>query len=104
VALCFLVGLLIMGYRNARSPVRLGDLAGVVALWIWSAIALVTYGLLRMAAWREPLLGPPYIPLLLLTLLGATLYSAIRFTYSGARLERALLVVLGLCTIVNVFR
>jgi hypothetical protein len=64
VALCLLGGLLLMGYRNARSPVRLVDLAGVLALWIWSAIALVTYGLLRMAAWREPLWGPPYIPLL----------------------------------------
>ena len=79
VALCFFVGLLFWGFRNGRNPVRLVDLAGVVALWTWSAIALVTYGLLRMAAWREPLWGPPYIPLLLLTLLSAALYSAFRF-------------------------
>jgi len=104
VVLCFLAGLLIHGYRNAKSPVRLMDLAGVVTLWTWSAIALVTYGLLRMAGWREPLWGPPYVPLLLLTLLSAILYPAIRFTYSGARVERALLVVLGLCTLVHVFR
>lgn len=104
VVLCFLAGLLIKGYRKRRNPVRLVDLAGVVALWIWSAIALVTYGLLRMAAWRESLWGPPYIPLLLLTLLSAILCSGFRFTYSGTRVERALLVVLGLCTLVHVFR
>lgn len=104
VILCFLAGLLIKGYRNTSNPVCLFDLAGVVALWTWSAIALVTYGLLRMAAWREPLWGPPYIPLLLLTLFSAILYSAFRFTYSGSRVERALLVALGLCTLVHIFR
>ena len=104
VVLCFLAGLFIKGYWNTRSPVRLVDLAVVVSLWAWSGIALVTYGLLRMAAWREPLWGPPYIPLLLLTLLSAALYSAFRFTYSGSRAERALLVALGLCTLVHIFR
>jgi putative inorganic carbon (HCO3(-)) transporter len=97
-------GLLVKVYRNEKSPVRLVDLAGIGALWTWSAIALVTYGLLRMAAWREPLWGPPYIPLLLLTMLSAILYSAFRFAYSGARVERALLVALGLCTLVHIFR
>jgi O-antigen ligase len=104
VVLCFLAALLVRGYRNVNSPVRLVDLAGIGALWIWSGIALVTYGLLRMAAWREPLLGPPYIPLLLLTLLSVALYSAFRFAYSGARVERALLVALGVCTLVHIFR
>jgi len=104
VALCFLAGLLFWGFRNGRNPVRLVDLASIGALWTWSGIALVTYGLLRMAAWREPLWGPPYIPLFLLTLLSAALYSAFRFTYSGSRLERALLVALGLCTLVHIFR
>ena len=104
VALTFFSGLLFWGNRKGSNPIRLVDLAGVVALWTWSAIALVTYGLLRMAAWREPLWAPPYIPLLLLTLLSAGLYSAFRFTYSGGRAERALLVALGLCTLVHVFR
>ena len=104
VVLCLLVGLLIKGYWKTRSPARLVDLSVVVALWTWSAIAMITYGLLRMAAWREPLWGPPYIPLFLLTLLSAALYSAFRFTYSGSRVERALLVALGLCTLVHIFR
>ena len=71
---------------------------------LFSVIALVTYGLLRTAAWREPLWGPPYIPLLLLTLLSVALYSAFRFAYSGARVERALLVALGVCTLLHIFR
>jgi hypothetical protein len=104
VALCFLAGLLIKGYRNTRGLVRLVDLAVVVALWAWSGIAMVTYGMLWMAAWREPLWGPPYVPLFLLTFLSAALYSAFRFSYSGARVQRALLVALGLCTLVHTFR
>jgi hypothetical protein len=37
-------------------------------------------------------------------MLSAILYSAFRFAYSGARVERALLVALGLCTLVHIFR
>jgi O-antigen ligase len=104
VALCFLAGLFIKGYRNKKSSVLLVDLAAVLALWAWSGIAMTTYGLLWMAAWREPLWGPPYVPLFPLTFLAAALYSAFRFAYSGARVERALLVALGLCTLVHIFR
>jgi len=104
VILCVFAGLLVRGYRKEESPVRLVDLAGIGALWTWSAIALVTYGLLRMAALREPLWGPPYIPLLLLTILSAILYSAFRFSYGGERTQRVLLIALGLLTLIHVFR
>jgi putative inorganic carbon (HCO3(-)) transporter len=104
VVLSFFAGLLFMGYRKTRNPVFLVDLAGTGALWIWSLIAVVTCGLLWMAAWREPLSGPPYLPLLVLAFLSAILYSAFRFTYSGARVERFLLIVLGLSTLAHVFR
>jgi O-antigen ligase len=96
--------LLFRGYRNEGGPARLEDLAGLGALWAWSAIALVTYGLLRMAGWTEPLLGPPYLPLLLLTAFCAALYTAFRFAYSGSRPERILLAVLGVCSVCQVLR
>jgi O-antigen ligase len=91
-------------YWHNRCPAYLVDLAGIGALWTWSGIALVTFALLRIANWREPLSGPPYLPLLLLTLLSAILYSAFRFAYSGSRVQRVLLVALGLCTLFHVFR
>jgi hypothetical protein len=98
---CFL---LFWNYRRGRNSARLVDLAGIGALWTWSVIALVTYGLLRVAGWHEPLSGPPYLPVLLLTLLSAILYSVSRFAYAGDRVQRVLLVALGLCTLVHVFR
>jgi O-antigen ligase len=104
VLLSVFCGLLFMAYRREPRRVLLVDAAGILALWIGSAVALVTYGLLHMAAWQEPLWGPPYSPFLLLTLLSAMLYLALRFTYSGTRPERAALVVLGLSTLAHVFR
>ena len=102
--LSFLCCLLFRSYRKTKEPAILPDLAGIGALWTWSGMALVTHSLLRMATWREPLWAPPYIPLLLLTVLGACLYSAFRFSYWGGQAQRVLLALLGLCTLIHVLR
>jgi O-antigen ligase len=96
--------LLFRDHRSNRGTGRPVDLAAVGAVWVWSGIALGTYGLLRAAGWQEPLLGPPYLPVLLLTLLAAILYSLVRFTYSGTRVERLFLILLGLCTLAHLLR
>lgn len=96
--------LLFRGLRGPGDPARPVDVAGIGSLWLWSAIALGTHGLLRLAGWREPLLGPPYLPLLLLGALSALVYAGFRFTYSGGRAERLLLAALGLCSLFHVFR
>jgi hypothetical protein len=96
--------MLTLGYRARRTLSLLVDLAGIGTLWTWAVMALVTCGLLRMAAWTEPLAGPPYLPVLLLASLCAALYCAFRFTYRGGTVQRALLLVLALCTIVHLFR
>ncbi len=105
LALSLLCFLLFRQARNKnRSPGGLVDLAAIGALWLWAAMALVTHGLLWIAHWREPLAGPPYLPLLLLTALSAAVYSAFRFPYSGRRTERILLATLGLCTLLHVLQ
>jgi hypothetical protein len=95
--------LLLKSYLRRHDPSILVDLAGIGALLTGSVIALVTYGLLRMATWTEPLRGPPYLPVLFLVSLSAALYSAARFAYRGDRAQRILLVALGLCTLIHVF-
>ena len=95
--------LLLKSYLRRHDASILVDLAGIGALLTGAVIALVTFGLLRMAAWTEPLLGPPYLPVLLLASLSAALYSAGRFAYRGDREQRIMLVALGLCTFIHVF-
>lgn len=96
--------LMFRGCRNGEGPARLPDLAGIGALWLWSAIALATHGLLGTAGWKEPLFGPPYLPVLLLTVLCAVLYTAFRFGYGGFGPQRILLAALGLSTWIHAFR
>jgi len=95
--------LLLKSYLRRHEPGILVDLAGIGALLTGAVIALVTFGLLRMAAWIGPLRGPPYLPVLLLASLSAALYSAARFAYRGDREQRILLFALGLCTLIHVF-
>jgi hypothetical protein len=102
--LCLCCGLLTRDYLKRRDPSVFVDLAGIGALTTWAVLALVTFGLLRMAGWTDSLSGPPYTPVLLLAALSAALYGGVRFTYRGAGVERLLLAVLGLCTLIHVFR
>jgi O-antigen ligase len=103
VALFFGCCLLLKSYLRRHEPSILVDLAGISALLTGALIALLTHGLLRMAAWTEPLGGPPYLPVLLLTSLSAALYSTARFAYRGDREQRILLAALGFCTLIHVF-
>ena len=95
--------LILKSYLRRNEPSTLVDLAGIGALLTGAVTALLTYGLLRMAAWTEPLRGPPYLPVLLLTSLSAALYLAVRCAYRGDREQRVLLAALGLCTLIHVF-
>lgn len=104
VFLCLFCCLLTRDYLKRRDPAIFVDLAAVGALATWGVIALVTFGLLRMANWPDCLAGPPYLPVLLLASVGAALYGGVRFTYRGAGVERVLLATLGLCTLIHVFR
>jgi O-antigen ligase len=102
-ALFFGFCLLFTSHLRRDEPSFLVDLAGIGALVTGAVTALLTYGLLRMGAWTEPLRGPPYLPVLLLTSLSGALYLAARFAYRGASEQRVLLVALGLCTLVHIF-
>ncbi len=104
VLLCLACGLLARDSLKRRDPAVFVDLAGIGALTTWAVIALVTFGLLRMAGWPDSLSGPPYLPVLLLTAVSATLYGGVRFSYRGAGVERVLLAALGFCTLIHVFR
>ena len=101
VALFFGCCLLLKGYLRRHEPSILVDLASIGALLTGAVTALLTYGLLRMAAWTEPLRGPPYLPVLLLTSVSGALYLAARFAYRGDREQRILIAALGLCTFIH---